>query len=92
MSGMYALRPGHLALSLGTAEDGALAEAEETCRRTGATVLRLPGGDGLDPRLVGLATLPAALALAIELGLQAGLDVDRPQWVDAYYRMARVTE
>jgi fructoselysine-6-P-deglycase FrlB-like protein len=91
-SGMYALRPGHLALSLPTGEDAGLAEAEETCRRSGATVLRLPGGHALDPRLVGLATFPAALALAIELGLQAGLDVDRPPWVDAYYRTARLTK
>lgn len=91
-SGMYALRAGQLALSLPTGQDAVLAEAEETCRRSGATVLRLPGGEALDPRLVGLATFPAALALAIALGLQAGLDVDRPAWVDAYYRTARVTQ
>jgi fructoselysine-6-P-deglycase FrlB-like protein len=91
-SGMYALGPGHLALSLPTEEDGAFAEAEETCRRTGASVLRLPGGDALDARLAGLATFPAALALAAELGLRAGLDVDQPAWADAYYAATRVTE
>jgi fructoselysine-6-P-deglycase FrlB-like protein len=90
-SGMYALRPGQLAVSLPTGEDAAVAEAEDTCRRTGATVLRLPGGDALDPLLVGLTTFPAALALAIELGLRAGLNVDQPPWVDAYYRTARLT-
>jgi fructoselysine-6-P-deglycase FrlB-like protein len=88
-TGMYALGPGQLVLSLPTGEDGVLAEAEETCRRTGATVLRVPGGDALDPRLAGLSTFPAALGLAIELGLQAGLDVDRPGWVDLYYKAAR---
>jgi fructoselysine-6-P-deglycase FrlB-like protein len=91
-SAMYALGPGHLALSLPAGEDGALAEAEETCRRTGASVLRLPGGDALDARLAGLATFPAALALAAELGVRAGLDVDHPAWVEAYYRAARVNE
>jgi fructoselysine-6-P-deglycase FrlB-like protein len=91
-SGMYALGPGHLALSLPAGEDGALTEAEETCRRTAASVLRLPGGDALDARLAGLATFPAALALAIELGLRAGRDVDHPAWVDAYYATARVSE
>jgi fructoselysine-6-P-deglycase FrlB-like protein len=91
-SGMYALGPGQLALSLPTEEDSALAEAEETCRRTGATVLRLPGGDALDARLAGLATFPAALAFATELGLRAGLDVDNPAWVDAYYTATRVSE
>jgi glucosamine--fructose-6-phosphate aminotransferase (isomerizing) len=91
-SGMYALAPGHLALSLSTGEDGALAEAEQTCRRTGATVLRLPGGEALDARLAGLATFPAALALAAELGVRAGLDVDHPAWADAYYNTTRVTE
>jgi fructoselysine-6-P-deglycase FrlB-like protein len=91
-SGMYALGPAQLALSLATGQDAALAEAEATCRRTGATVLRLPGSDALDARLAGLATFPAALALAIELGLRAGRDVDHPAWVDAYYATARVTE
>jgi fructoselysine-6-P-deglycase FrlB-like protein len=91
-SGMYALGPGHLALSLPAGEDAALTEAEETCRRTAASVLRLPGGDALDRRLAGLATFPAALALATELGLRAGLDVDHPAWADAYYNTARVSE
>jgi fructoselysine-6-P-deglycase FrlB-like protein len=91
-SGMYALGPGKLALSLPTGEEAALAQAEETCRRTGATVLRLPGGDALDARLAGLSTFPAALALATLLGLRAGLDVDHPAWVESYYKTARVSE
>jgi fructoselysine-6-P-deglycase FrlB-like protein len=91
-SGMFALGPRSLAVSLPTGEDAALAETEESCRRTGAAVIRLPGGDALDTRLAGLSTFPAALALAIELGLRAGLDVDHPAWVDAYYRATRISE
>lgn len=91
-SGMYALGPGALALSLPAGEDGAVAEAEETCRSAGATVVRLHGGDALDARLAALSTFPAALALATELGRRAGLDVDRPPWAGAYYRTARVSE
>jgi fructoselysine-6-P-deglycase FrlB-like protein len=91
-SGMYALGEGKLAVSLPTGDDDVIAEAEETCRRTGAAVLRLPGGDALDPRLAGLSTFPAALGLATELGLRSGLDVDHPAWVDAYYHAARVNE
>ena len=89
-TGMYALGPGKLALSVPTGADPVFEEAEEVCRRTGATVLRAPGGDALDSRLAAVATFPAALALAIELGLRAGLDVDRPAWADAYYATARV--
>jgi fructoselysine-6-P-deglycase FrlB-like protein len=91
-SGMYALGPGKLALSLPTGEDAAVGEAEETCRRTGAIVFRLPGGDALDARLAGLSTFPAALSLAAQLGLRAGLDIDHPAWAESYYRTARVTE
>lgn len=63
-SGMYALAPGHLAISLpcggavagpGSGEDPLLLEAERVCRGTGATVLRLPGGDA---RLPADARLP----------------------------------
>ena len=89
-TGTFALRPGKLALSLPTGDDGAHADAEETCRATGAAVLRLPGGETVPSRLSGLGTFPSGLALAIELGLRAGLDIDRPAWVDAYYRSARV--
>ena len=91
-SGMYALGPGKLALSLPTGEDAAVGEAEATCRRTGATVVRLSGGDALDARLAGLSTFPAALSLAAQLGLRAGLDIDHPSWAESYYKTARVSE
>jgi fructoselysine-6-P-deglycase FrlB-like protein len=89
-SGMYALGPGQLALSVAAGADSHAAEAEATCAGTGAAVLRAPGGERADPRLAPLTSFPAAVALAVELGLAAGLDVDRPSWVDAYYATARV--
>jgi fructoselysine-6-P-deglycase FrlB-like protein len=91
-SGMYALGPGTLALSLPSVSAGEVEEAEAVCRRTGATVLRVPGGEAFDPRLAGIGAFPASLALAIELGLRAGLDVDRPAWAAAYYETARLNE
>ncbi len=91
-SAMMALRPGALALSLpaGTA-DALLAEAEEICAAQGATVLRAPGGETADRRLAAVAAFPASAALSAQLGLARGLDVDRPAWTDAYYRVARST-
>ena len=87
-SAMYALGEAHLALSLPVG-DPAEAEAERVCGETGARVVRSPGGDATDPRLALATTLSAATALAAVLAEQAGLDVDRPAWVDAYYRTAR---
>ena len=89
-SGMYALAPGQLAVSLPTGPDELLVEAEATCAGTGATVLRAPGGASADARLSAIATFPAALALATAIGLRRGLDVDKPGWADAYYATTRV--
>ena len=90
-SAMMALAPGALALSLpaGAGDDPLLAEAEEICAGQGARVLRGPGGETSDRRLAAVSTFPAAAALAAHIGLQRGLDVDRPAWTDAYYRVAR---
>lgn len=88
-SGMYALRAGHLAVSLPTRHDRHVEEAERICARTGAAVLRLPGGDDATGLLAAITTFPAALALALRLGTRAGLDVDTPAWTDAYYSTAR---
>ena len=91
-SAMMALRPGTLALSLPAgADDPLLAEAEEICAGRGATVLQAPGGKGVDRRLAAITTFPAAAALSMRIGLERGLDVDRPAWTDAYYRVARGT-
>ena len=36
-----------------------------------------------------MTTFPAAAVLSAAIGLGRGLDVDRPAWTDAYYRVAR---
>ena len=91
-SAMMALGPGALALSLaGAAEDPLLTEAEEACAGQGATVVRTPRPDSADRRLAAISTFPAATALAARLGIERGLDVDRPAWTDAYYKVARRT-
>jgi glutamine---fructose-6-phosphate transaminase (isomerizing) len=90
-SGMYALADGDLAVSIPTGTDRLLEEAERTCRAAGATIVRLEGGALADARLAPVTSFPAALALAVDLGLSAGHDVDHPAWIDAYYATARVT-
>jgi glucosamine--fructose-6-phosphate aminotransferase (isomerizing) len=87
-SAMYALGGGHLAVSLPVG-DPAEAEAERVCAETGARLVRCPGGERSDPRLALATTLPSATALSAVLAEQAGLDADRPAWVEAYYRTAR---
>jgi fructoselysine-6-P-deglycase FrlB-like protein len=89
-SAMMALRPGALALSLPTAADEPLLEEAETiCAGRGAAVLRAPVGETADRRLAAVSTFPAAAALSARLGLERGLDIDAPDWTDAYYRAAR---
>src|SRR5262249_19119278 len=88
-SAMMALQPGHLALSLPTAADPLLDEAEEICHSRGAAVLRAPSSGRADRRLAAITSFPTAAALAARIGLARGLDVDRPAWTDDYYRVAR---
>lgn len=88
-SGMYALGRGQLALSIPARPSEHTAEAERTCRATGAAAVRVPGAELGDPRLAPVTTFPAALALAAELGLAGGRDIDRPDWAAAYYATAR---
>jgi fructoselysine-6-P-deglycase FrlB-like protein len=88
-SASFGLAPGHLALALETADDPALAEAERVCRDAGASVLRCPGGALADRRLAAVTLLPSTVAVAAELALVGGRDVDRPAWTDAYYKTAR---
>jgi fructoselysine-6-P-deglycase FrlB-like protein len=87
-SAMYALGPAHLAVSLPVG-DQAEGEAERVCAEAGARVVRCPGGARADGRLALATTLPSATALAAVLAERAGLDADRPAWVEAYYRTAR---
>ncbi len=88
-SAMMALQPGHLVLSLPTGEDPLLDEAEAICRGRGATVARAPIVAGGDRRLAAILSFPAAVVLGERIGVERGLDVDRPAWTDAYYRVAR---
>lgn len=88
-SGMYALRPGHLVVSVPTAADPSLAEAEAVCDATGAHVLRLPVPPTASDLVTPITSFPAALALAARLGRDAGRDIDHPPWTEAYYRTAR---
>ncbi len=90
-SAMMALQPGALALGLPVAgpPDPLLEEAEAICAGRGATVLRVPAGGPADRRLAAVTTFPAATALAGQIGVARGLDVDQPTWTDAYYRVAR---
>lgn len=86
---MMALAAGHLALSLPAGDDGALAEAERVCAVQGAQIIRAPVPGLLEPRLTSVTTFPAAVALAEQIGLARGLNVDDPSWADAYYTVAR---
>lgn len=88
-SGMYGLGPGQLVLSLPIGTDPLLDEAEELRAATGAQVLRAPAVSGADRRLAALALFAAPLALAVSIGCAAGLDVDRPDWSEAYLATAR---
>jgi fructoselysine-6-P-deglycase FrlB-like protein len=88
-SAMFGLDRGHLMVSLDAAGDPLGDEAVRLCAAAGATTLRLPGAAGVDSRLAPITTLPAASALAAELALAGGHDVDRPTWTDAYYETAR---
>lgn len=90
-SAMFSLRPGHLVLSLPAGADPLLDEAEDVCRGRGATVVRAPAPTGADTRLSAITTHPAAVALSTRIGIERGLDVDRPTWVDAYDDVARTS-
>jgi fructoselysine-6-P-deglycase FrlB-like protein len=90
-STMMALQPGHLVFSLPTGDDPLLEEAEAICRGRGATVTRAPVVAGGDRRLAAILSFPAAVALGERIGVARGLDVDRPAWTAAYYRVARTS-
>jgi fructoselysine-6-P-deglycase FrlB-like protein len=88
-SAMFGLAPDQLMVSLDSEGDPAGDEAVRLCAATGAETLRLPVPAGGDARLAPITTVPAAAALAAELALAAGHDVDHPAWTDAYYETAR---
>jgi len=91
-SSMFGLSAGHLVVSVGPHDDPLLVEAEQRCRDTGAAVVSLPGDNEAPHQLGAIASFPSSVALSGALGLRAGLDVDKPSWVDAYYATARALE
>lgn len=88
-SGMYALRPGDVALAHTRAGDPLAEEAEAVLAATGARVLRLPVPEPCTALELPVLGFPAAVALAGALGVRDGRDVDDPDWTANYYRTAR---
>jgi fructoselysine-6-P-deglycase FrlB-like protein len=91
-SSMFGLSSGHLVVSVGPHDDPLLVEAEQRGRETGAAVVSLPGDVEAPHRLGAIASFPSSVALSAVLGLRAGLDVDKPSWVNAYYATARASD
>jgi fructoselysine-6-P-deglycase FrlB-like protein len=91
-TGMYALGPGDLAVSVSAGPDQLVAESESVLRSTGSDVIALPGGHLAEARLSPLTTFPFAVALAARFAERDGLDVSNPRWRDAYLATARVVE
>ena len=88
-SAMFGLDRGHLMVSLDPAGDPLGDEALRLCAATGADTLQLPSLGDVDQRLAPISTLPACAALAAQLALAGGHDVDHPTWTDAYHATAR---
>jgi glucosamine 6-phosphate synthetase-like amidotransferase/phosphosugar isomerase protein len=88
-SAMFGLDHGHLMVSLDPAGDPLGDEALRLCAATGADTLQLPSLGDVDQRLAPISTLPACAALAAQLALAGGHDVDHPTWTDAYHATAR---
>jgi hypothetical protein len=86
---MFAVAAGDLAVSLPVRVDELIGEAERICASRGAQVLRAPGCDTGDPRLVPLLAFPATVRLAIALAESQHLDPDAPETAATYYATAR---
>jgi glucosamine 6-phosphate synthetase-like amidotransferase/phosphosugar isomerase protein len=89
---MTGITPGALVLALPAGQHGdpMADEAARVIAARGAKVLLVPGSEGHDARLSPITSFPAIAALAIELGLRKGLNVDHPDWLDSYNATARV--
>jgi fructoselysine-6-P-deglycase FrlB-like protein len=90
-SASFGLSESSLAFSL-SSDDPSASEAETICQSMGARLVRAPRVEAPDPRLSPLTLFPPALALAAELSLRRGQNVDRPLWADAYYATARIAD
>jgi glucosamine 6-phosphate synthetase-like amidotransferase/phosphosugar isomerase protein len=87
-SSLFGLSSGHLVVSVGPHRDPLVVEAEQRGRETGAIVVSVPG-DEASPLLGAVTSFPGSVALTASIGLRAGLDVDQPNWVNAYFATAR---
>ena len=90
-SSMTAAASDHLVVSLPTGRfgDPLVEEAQAIYRSRGTTVVEVETGRGTDRRLSPIATFAPVVALSAELAGRRGLNVDTPDWVDAYYDTAR---
>jgi glutamine---fructose-6-phosphate transaminase (isomerizing) len=89
-SSMTAIRGGDVAVAIQSgADDPLVSETSLVLKRTGASVVELPGAAGIDERLSPLLALPAGVALAIAYARRAGRDPDAPDWYAAYLETAR---
>ena len=91
-SAMTGLSRGCLVVGLHPRTNDVVAEAEELCRHTGATIVSLDQGETADRRLTPITTFPASVALATAHGEQRGIDIDSPPWTSAYYKTARAVD
>lgn len=89
-TGMYALTEQSVAILSATAGDEQMREADRVCSATGAAIVRLPVTGECAPLELPLLGFPAAIALSGEVGLRRGRNIDQPEWMEAYYRTARL--
>lgn len=78
------LGPSGLAVSIRCAESSADDRVCNLAAASGARVVNFPGLDHGDSRLLPISSLPATIALAIDLGTKLKREIDSPRWVSAY--------
>lgn len=88
-SGMYALRPGSVVISMIHEGDVVGEETEALCAETGATVVRLKIPNAASSLLTPIVGFSHAVALSGTLGLLRGINIDEPEWATAYLRTTR---
>lgn len=90
-TGMYALTAEDVVVSHALPSSSQASIAEEVCAGVGAVIVRLEAPVGTQPLNLPILGFPAAVALAAEIGLRRGRNIDQPDWTAAYYRTARVS-
>jgi fructoselysine-6-P-deglycase FrlB-like protein len=90
-STMTGLPPGSLALLISDGDRARHRRFARMCVQMGFAALDLPFDHSVDPRLTSLTSFPHAVRLSILLANSLSRDVDRPDWTDDYFRVARLT-